>query len=448
METRVTPFHYGEDQPRLNDDRLPVLMVLLDGLGDRPIAQLEQRTPAEAANTPVLDRLTARGACGWHVPLGWGRAPSSELAHWALFGYGDLPFPGRAVLEGLGAGLEIPHGEATSFASLRTSTVAGGQVWISGRTAKEDASDAKALLDELALWLRAEGVRLTSLGRGEALLQFDGFTCGAVSDSDPFFEHLHPWLRVHATEPAALELAATLNRLLQEARHRLIKSDVNRRRHDQGRPAIDLLTTKWSGERRPLPSFQELAGVPGAMVTDSRLYRGIATLLEMAQEHLPVAADAGEDIGARIAIAERFIAGGAAFVHVHTKATDEAGHSKNPHAKARVLESIDPALRRLEALAERCIVCITGDHATPSVDGVLHTGDPTPLLLVGPTVRPDDVTRFGERPMQHGWFGVVRASELLPLLFSHANRPMFMGHRAGPRATLALPDAVDPMPVD
>ena len=26
--------HYGEDQPRLQDDRLPVLMVLLDGLGE------------------------------------------------------------------------------------------------------------------------------------------------------------------------------------------------------------------------------------------------------------------------------------------------------------------------------------------------------------------------------------------------------------------------------
>lgn len=439
---------HGEDHPRLQDDRLPVVMVLLDGLGDRAIPQLGHQTAAEAARTPVLDRLTARGACGWHVPLGWGRAPSSELAHWAMFGYGDQPFPGRAVLEGLGAGLQIPLGEATIFASLRTSTVTEGKVWVSGRTAQDDAAEAQALLDELAPWFRCEGVRLTPLGRGEALLQMDGFGCGAVSDSDPFFEHLHPWLRVHATEPGALELAATLNRWLREARRRLLASAVNRRRREQGRPGLDLLTTKWSGERRPLPSFEELAGVPGAMVTDSRLYRGIATLLGMAQVHRPAAVDAGEDMAGRITLAEQLIAQGARFVHVHTKATDEAGHTKNPHAKARVLESIDSGLRQLETLAERCIVCVTGDHATPSVDGVLHTGDPTPLLVVGPTVRPDGVGRFGERPMQRGWFGVVRASELLPLLFSHANRPMFLGHKAGPRATLALPDAIDPMPDD
>lgn len=444
----MNPVHYGEDQPRLQDDRLPVLMVLLDGLGDRAIAELGQRTPSEAAHTPVLDRLTTRGACGWHVPLGWGRAPSSELAHWAIFGCGDLPFPGRAVLEGLGAGLSIPLGEATSFASLRTSTVRNGRVWISGRTAPGDAGDAQALLEELAPWFGAEGVRLTPLGRGEALLQFGGFGCGAVSDSDPFFEHLHPWLRVQASEPAAAALAEAMNRLLRQARSRLLASEVNRRRGSKGRPAIDLLTTKWSGERRPIPSFQGLAGVAGAMVTDSRLYRGIATLLDMAQVHRPAAADARADVAVRIAIAEQLIANGARFVHVHTKATDEAGHSKDPHAKARVLESIDAGLNRLESLAERCIVCITGDHATPSVDGVLHTGDPTPLLLAGPTVRPDAVTAFGERFMQRGWFGVIRAGELLPLLFSHANRPNFMGHRAGPRATLALPDAVDAMPLD
>jgi len=89
----VRPPGYGENQPRLDDDRLPVVLVVLDGLGDRAIPELEGRTPAEAARTPVLDRLARRGASGWHLPFGWGRAPASELAHWAMFGYGDVSFP-------------------------------------------------------------------------------------------------------------------------------------------------------------------------------------------------------------------------------------------------------------------------------------------------------------------------------------------------------------------
>jgi 2,3-bisphosphoglycerate-independent phosphoglycerate mutase len=79
---------------------------------------------------------------------------------------------------------------------------------------------------------------------------------------------------------------------------------------------------------------------------------------------------------------------------------------------------------------------------------VLHTADPTPLIVVGPTVAADTVTDFGETPARHGWYGVVTAADLLPLLFSHANRPVFLGHRATPRPTLALPDRPQPMPLN
>jgi 2,3-bisphosphoglycerate-independent phosphoglycerate mutase len=442
----MRPIEYGEDQPRLDDDRLPVVLVVLDGLGDRGIPQLGGRTPCEAAATPVLDRLAQRGACGWHIPFGWGRAPSSELAHWALFGYADVPFPGRAVLEAIGAGIDVAPHVACTFASLRTSQVRDGKVWITGRAAKDDMDDAQALLAELAPWLAGHAVQLQSLSRGEALLQFGEFSHGHVSDSDPFFEHLHPWLRVQATAADSASLAAEMNRLLLEVRQRLIDSPVNARRRGRGRPVLDVLSTKWSGAREPLPSFMELAGVAGAAVTDMRLYRGLAGLLGMRCEHLPQQPDYARDMAARLEAADRLVREGAAFVHVHTKVTDEAGHTKDPFAKLRALEALDPGLAALESLAERAIVAVTGDHATPSVDGVLHTGDPTPLVLVGPTVRADDVVAFGERAMRDGWFGVVQASELLPLLFSHANRPMFLGHRATARQTLALPDAPEAMP--
>src|SRR4051794_16867540 len=101
------------------------MLVILDGLGDRPVPELGGRTPAEAARTPVLDELVRRGAGGWHVPFGWGRAPSSELSHWALFGYGEQPFPGRAVLEGLGAGVDVPYGVAAVHGGLRPARGAG-----------------------------------------------------------------------------------------------------------------------------------------------------------------------------------------------------------------------------------------------------------------------------------------------------------------------------------
>lgn len=443
----MKPLHYGEDQPRLDDDRLPVVLVVLDGLGDRPLPELADRTPCEAAQTPVLDRLAQRGASGWHLPFGWGRAPASELAHWAMFGFGDVPFPGRAVLEGIGASLDVPLGVATTFAALRTSRVSDGRVWIAGRTARDDGPDSEALFAELQPVLARHRVRLQPLGRGEALLQCSDFARGDVTDSDPFFEHVHPWLRVRAIDPSARKFAETMNAFLADARSVFLASPINRARRLAGKPALDVLTTKWSGAREALPDFIEQTGVRGAAVTSARMYRGLAGLLGMTQLHRAAQPDLASDLAGRIETAVQLIDAGARFVHVHTKATDEAGHTKDPYAKRNVLEALDPGLAGLETLADRAIVAVTGDHATPSINGVLHTADPTPLVIVGPTVRADAVVAFGECFAREGWYGVVRANELLPLLFSHANRPVFLGHRATPRQTLALPDDPEAMPV-
>lgn len=434
---------HGETQPRLDDDRLPVVLVVLDGLGDRPIPELGGRTPAEAARTPNLDALARAGCTGWHLPFGWGPAPASELAHWAMFGYDGVPFPGRAVLEALGAGLDVPQDVAVTHAALRTSEPDGDRLWITGRAGRGDERDAAALFAELEL----VGATLRPLGdRGEALLTGPDCRSGAVTDSDPFFETFHPWLRPVPTASDGEAFAALLGRLLPAARARLLASPVNARRRERGLPALDVLTTKWSGTRRPVPAFGERNGVAGAAVTSTRLYRGIAAALGMASVHLSPAADPAADMAARLDAARGLIADGARFVHVHTKATDEAGHTKEPFAKRDVLERLDPGLAGLAELSREAVVAVTGDHATPSTHGVMHAGEPTPLVVAGPTVRADDVPSFGERPAAAGWYGRVRAAELPALLFGHANRAAFLGHRITRDPVPALADDPEPMP--
>lgn len=444
----MKPAGYGETQPRLDDDRWPIVLIVLDGLGDRPVPELGGRTPAEAARTPHLDALAGRGASGWHLPFGWGRAPTSEVSHWAMFGYAEVPFPGRAVLEALGAGLDVPRTGALTHASLRTSRRADGQVWITGRPGEDDGPDAAELLAGLGPLLAERGMGLRPYGgRGEALLSGPGYPSGEVTDSDPLFETFHPWMRPVPTGPDGAAFATALTDALRAAYDHLRSHPLNAARLGRGVPALDVLTTKWSGRRGDIPPFTEQVGVAGGAVTDTRLYRGLATALDLASADLEPLDDPAEDLARRLAAADELIAAGARFVHVHTKVTDEAGHSKQPYAKRDVLEAVDRGLAGLDALADRAVVAVTGDHATPSVDGVLHTADPTPLLVVGPTVRPDAVTEWGEGPARAGWWGHVRADELLPLLLGQANRPVLLGHRITPRPVIALADAPPPMPV-
>jgi 2,3-bisphosphoglycerate-independent phosphoglycerate mutase len=156
--------------------------------------------------------------------------------------------------------------------------------------------------------------------------------------------------------------------------------------------------------------------------------------------------DPGADIRARLAAAEQLL-GEADFVHVHVKAPAEAGHTKNPAFKQAVIEALDRGLASLPDLAQRCVVAVTGDHASPSVGGLLHSGDPTPLVIAAPGLRADHIVSCGERSALQGELGRVRAADILPLLAGYANRPIFRGHRPGARSSCALPAAPEPMPI-
>ncbi len=440
----------------MHDDRLPVLLVILDGLGDRGCEELGGLTPCEAAATPHLDALVAAGVSGVHVPFGPGRATSSEHAHWSLFGLGEVPFPGRAAIEALGVGLQPPVGEPLFHLALRAGLPREGSLYLGARARpREDVASAAELFAALDGRTR-NGVSfdILPLRTGEGVLVARGAGTRDVSDSDALFDHLHPWMRPRALPEAsnlaaAQRFAATLEAWLLESRRVLLAHPVNAQRRAAGLPPLDVAVTKWASWLDPaMPSFQAANGLSGAAVTDTALYRGLARVLGMEMVDIPYQpADPAGDMRSRIAAAARLL-DHHGFVHVHVKATDEAAHTKRPAFKRDVIEATDAGLAELLQLSSRAVVAVTGDHASPSIGSLLHSGDPTPFVVAAPGLRPDAVTSFGERSALAGEVGRVRAAEVLPYLLGLANRPFFLGHRPGATRTLALPDSPEPMPAD
>ena len=412
-----------------------LLVLLLDGLGDRAHPEHGGRTANEAADTPHLDALAARGSTGLLLPLGPGRAPSSEVAHWAILGYRPSEFPGRAVLEARGHGLRPSADEVLAFAALRSTEPRDGALWATGRAGAGDGPDARALLESLprtavgGLTLELHATRAEA---GEGILAVGGGAHEGVTDSDPFFRDRHPLLRPRPTVPEAAATARAAELWSRAALRALARHPVNAARRRNGRRALDAVTLKWWGRPRPAPAFRDRHGLDGVLVGASPFLAGLAATLGLRAVHAPEGADPAAALRDRLDRARSALDGGATFVFCHLKATDEAGHSKDPAVKRRTIEAVDAALGDLAALFPDEVVCVTGDHATPTSPEVIHSGDPVPLLLAGPGVRADRVTRFGELDCAEGLLGRLTGADVMPVLLNAADRPLFLGSRPTP----------------
>jgi 2,3-bisphosphoglycerate-independent phosphoglycerate mutase len=389
----------------------PIVVFLLDGLADRAHESLGGRSGLEAARTPNLDKLCASGSNGVLYAIGPGRAPSSEVAHWSMFGYRPDEFPGRAVFEAIGRGQEVSSEHVFAYAALRPAEQRNGGWWLTGRPDPDrDAEEAERLVAACD-GISVDGLTfsLRHVWRGEAVLRISGGADERVTDTDAFFRDRHPVLRPQPVVPEAARTARAAEKWTHEVIRRL---EGNR---------FNVITLKWWGRPGEVPTFEQRHGLRGTFAAESAFLRGLGRYVGLTPVENP-------HIDVEL-IHERLDAGDT-FVYVHDKRVDEAGHTKDPAVKCDVVELLDASLTDLPT--DRAVVCVTGDHATPAYPDVIHSGDPVPFVVAGPGVRADRVTEFGESTCAQGILGHLRGPDMMPVLLNAADRPLFLGSRPTP----------------
>ena len=404
---------------------LPIVVFLLDGLGDRAHDVLGGRTGIEAAATPNLDRLCAAGSCGVLYSVGPGRAPSSEVAHWSMLGYRPEEFPGRAVFEALGRGQDVSAEHVFAYAALRPAERRDDGWWLTGRPDPERDADEAERLVERCDGITVDGLTfsLSHVWRGEAVLRISGGADERVTDSDSFFRAWYPMLRPQPLVPEAERTARACEEWTREVMRRLEGERFN------------VITLKWFGRPKEVPSFLERHGVTGTFAAESAFLRGLGRCVGLTAIENPYV---------DVELASERLEAGDTFVYVHDKRIDEAGHTKDPNVKRETAELLDTAFAKLPI--DRAIVCVTGDHATPASPNVIHSGDPVPLVVAGSGVRADGVTTFGERDCAAGILGHLRGPDLMPVLLNAADRPLFLGSRPTPfRGADGYPAVLQPL---
>ncbi|MBM3316429.1 MAG: 2,3-bisphosphoglycerate-independent phosphoglycerate mutase [Candidatus Eisenbacteria bacterium] len=431
------------------------IVIIGDGMSDRPQARLQGKTPLMAARKPAIDRIAREGRMGLARTIGETGPADSAVANLAVLGY-DAPrvSQGRAVLEAASMGVEIRPGDVALRCNLITLAGEESDAIIrshsAGHISNEEAAELIRAID--AALGGGRGPRPARFHPGVSyrhLLVLEGGWASPRVECAPPHDHLdgraatlmpRPLAELGAAEgdaaagvgaratragqaegaaeaEAAILTAARLNELYERARPILAAHPVNARRRVAGREVANSLWF-WSPGRRPsMPTLAERFGVRGAVISAVDLVMGLGVYAGLDLIRVPGATGLHDTNYEGKAEAALRALEDHDFVYVHVEATDEASHARDLDLKIRCIEYLDDRLVRhilagLESRGIETSVAILPDHPTPVETG-RHARDPVPVAIRRPGVAPDGTTAFDEEQAARGALGLLEGEAFI-----------------------------------
>ncbi len=402
---------------------MKAVLVIADGMADRPLRELNWRTPLEASNRPSLNQIARTGICGILDPILPGTPPGSDAATLALLGYDALQvYSGRGALEALGSGVKVLPGDVAFRCNFATTDE---KVLVDRRAGRIENEDAVRLAESLQkVKLRKySGTKFLfrSTIQHRAVLVIRGPKLSkAVSDSDPGRAG-EKALKVKPLDNSneAEITARIVNELLREFQNVLKHHPVNAERVKRGLLPANMVLCRGAGTIPDIRLLSEKYNIKATCVAAAPLVRGICKTAGM--EVMDVKGATGTPRTDYLAKARAAIQAlkNSSFVLLHVKAADVASHDGNTRSKIEMIEKIDKMLGYLlsEVDLESTYLALTADHTTSVMTGN-HEGDPVPVAITGPYVRRDDVKEYDERSCAKGGLGRIRGSDLMPILMN------------------------------
>ncbi len=400
-----------------------VLLLIIDGVSDRPCPDLGNLTPLQAATTTVLDRIAAEGVCGIMDTIAPGIRPGSDTSHLSLLGYppGDF-YTGRGPLEAVGTGIVMEPG-MIGFRCNYATLDAAGKVRDRRAGRIHDTADlTRAVMDGADLSEFGIGVVFRSGTGHRAALAFRGPGLGScVSSNDPKKDGVStPRFRALRDTPADRKTADALNSFVRQAEVILADHPLNRDRESRGLAPANTILIRGAGQMGDYPPFSERYGLSGSVIAAATLINGIGTAVGLSRVTVAGATGSTDtNLAGKVdaALAELKTRD---FVLLNIKGADEAGHDGDAAGKRDFIERIDAAIEPFLSVKGLLIV-VCADHSTPcSIRD--HSADPVPLVIRGEDVRTDAVRSFDEISCAGGGLNRIPGSALMPVILDLINR--------------------------
>ena len=390
------------------------LVVIAAGLTDRPIAEKDNKTPLQLAETPNLDALVKKGQCGPVQTIPDSLHPGNEVSGLGLFGYDPEKFKaGHAALDAVGLGVIPEEDEIPLCCDLVTLQATHDDMVMKDYTGGNLSSeDSELLINALNEQVIDAPVKFCH-GKGYHNL--------VRIKSPPIKERLTPpneligeGIRQFMPEGKEVRDLIFVMNQTQIILHNL---PYNKERSREQKDAVNSIWLWGNGELPALPAFDEKFRKSASVITASTMIKGIGKLAGI--EALEIEGATGfynTDYSNKVkATLEELEKKDVVFLHI--SAGEEVSLKGNIDDKILAIEDFDsevikPIAQALEAQEDTKLLIVV-NHVS-SLALMKYDRGPVPYLVYSskPAEKKSGLDKYDERILETGQnFGT--ATELI-----------------------------------
>ena len=381
------------------------LIVLGDGMADRPLTELKGMTPLEYAATPNFDKLAAKSSVGLVKTVPDGMKPGSDVANLSVLGYDPKRYySGRSPLEALSIGVIMKPGDVavrTNLVTLSDEEKLEDKTMLDYSAGEIPTEEARKIIESVEEELGSERLKFYSgVSYRHCLIETNGTTATRLTPP-----HDISGKKVGEYLPQG-EMGGEMRELIRRSGEILASHPVNVKRRAEGkRPATHVWF--WGAGTKPtLDTFFSKFGLKGAIVSAVDLLKGIAKGTEM---YAPCVKGATGTLSTnwegKVEAVKDCFKSGIDYVYLHFEAPDECGHQGDILGKIAAIEKVDEALGELkeflDSTGEDYKIAVLPDHPTP-IEVRTHTSSPVPYMIYDSRKPVDSGLKYNEKDAQRG----------------------------------------------
>jgi 2,3-bisphosphoglycerate-independent phosphoglycerate mutase len=358
------------------------IVIIGDGMADRPMDEAGGMTVLQKALTPNMDRLAVKGTIGMVRTIPAGMPPGSDVANLSIMGYDPSAYyTGRAPLEAASMGIELGPDDVAFRCNLVNLEGTGPQTVMKDHSSGHITSEeGRELIAAVNAELKSDDITFYP---GVSYRHLMVWKNGSVkSDCTPPHDILD---RIAADYLPKGEGSELLNDLMRRSVKILADHPVNQKRRAAGKRPASSIWFWGQGKKPSVPTYRDKYGITGSLISAVDLTKGLGVCAGLRIIDVPGATgwiDTNYKGKAESAVEALDKAD---FVYVHLEAPDEAGHAGNLEYKIRAVEDLDslvigPVLQKAKERFGSIRMLVMPDHATPIRERT-HTDEPVPFII-------------------------------------------------------------------